>query len=794
MGEFQSDPINRTGGVNIDGGNVTVEGDIVGRDIIKNIINEGPTLYFVNDYEPLQDAYIEPWSIFARTHLDHFSGREWLLDKVDSFLRTHDCGYFVLEAEAGLGKTTFLAWLARERGYIHHFVELAPGPDGVETGLKNLAAQLILAYKLGSDAAKNVVPKAATRSDYLSKLLKQAADHQLKAEKIVLIIDALDLAGIPQDQNVLGLPTTLPKGIFIIVSQRPIPVTLQVEASTTPCQVCYLKANSVRNQIDIRLFLEEAVTWSGIAQALQKSGYTAKRFTQLLLKRSGGIWVYLHYVIYEVEQSGQFSANLMTLPLGLTKYYTNIWRRWCKKREWLRIYLPLLATLAAAREGLTIDRLARWAGLPKEKQKISRLLNEDWRPFLAIAGRGRQARYSFYHATLHEFFQGRISPKSLPTAEKTLLEEVKLATSDARQRIIKLLHKEMYTAKKPQARRDAAFSLIRMDWLGHGRSITPDEMLAYLELVARYVDTSFERRYLVRHITIMLDTQSGILSPRQQAQLLVYRAAMLGELGELDEAAKDYDKAGQLTGEIIESESCLPEDYRFAARVNLGAGVIAVSRAETLTERKDAPYMLQLLNQAVESCQAGAKIAEVYNEDVVLSAGIYQELNCIYVLLSDWHKAEEYYRKAFQVLQRIKDQDPKAYAWRYAEILEAASDTHLKKGQNLVLNQDGPSAVIEYETAYRYAGEEICLLRQHLGDARGENLMYAYMNAGESLWQMSKCTDCRERRPQTKARLHWQKALRLAQQLGMSPMAQIALESLNRSGSDETDPSDTHSA
>jgi len=87
-----------------------------------------------------------------RLDLDHFAGRDWLLDELDSFLRDNDRGYFVLEAGAGLGKTTFMAWLVKTRNYIHHFSELAPGLDNVERALKNLAAQLVLAYDLGHEA------------------------------------------------------------------------------------------------------------------------------------------------------------------------------------------------------------------------------------------------------------------------------------------------------------------------------------------------------------------------------------------------------------------------------------------------------------------------------------------------------------------------------------------------------------------------------------------------------------------------------------------------------------------
>jgi len=41
--------------------------------------------------------------------------------------------YFVLEADAGLGKTTFCAWLARNRGYPHHFVRIFGRPGSART-------------------------------------------------------------------------------------------------------------------------------------------------------------------------------------------------------------------------------------------------------------------------------------------------------------------------------------------------------------------------------------------------------------------------------------------------------------------------------------------------------------------------------------------------------------------------------------------------------------------------------------------------------------------------------------
>ncbi len=157
--------------------------------------------------------------LFERVRLDRFIGREWLIAEIDAFLQ-EDRGYFVLEAAAGLGKTTFLAYLAKEWGYIHHFVELAPGQDGIAPGLRNLAAQLVCAWDLNPYLAEGVLPGAASCTDFLQSLLAETAqkrDETRPDEKIVLLVDALDEAGVPLvGQNVLGLPLVLPRGVYFI--------------------------------------------------------------------------------------------------------------------------------------------------------------------------------------------------------------------------------------------------------------------------------------------------------------------------------------------------------------------------------------------------------------------------------------------------------------------------------------------------------------------------------------------------------------------------------------------------
>ena len=208
--------------------------DIVGEDFAIALINGGkrtrripitvdPAQIFDEDYTKLRESFISPWPVFERVKIDRFTGRDWLEKQLDGFFGKHDRGVFVLEAEAGLGKTAFLAHLVQDRQYVHHFSELARGQEGIAAGLRNLAAQVIRVWELNPYAVDGVLPGSAGRTDFLQGLLKEAADRRDQiqpGEPIILVVDALDEAGTPAGQNVLWLPRILPRGVYLVVSQR----------------------------------------------------------------------------------------------------------------------------------------------------------------------------------------------------------------------------------------------------------------------------------------------------------------------------------------------------------------------------------------------------------------------------------------------------------------------------------------------------------------------------------------------------------------------------------------------
>ncbi len=418
-------------------------GIAIGRDAIHSIFAMGDhNQFFVGDYQRLADAYLHPWPVFERVKLDRFTGRKWIEERVDAFLRENDRGVFVLEADAGLGKTAFMAHLTQQRGYIHHFVELARGLDGVAPGLKSLAAQLLRAWVLNPNTAEAVLPGSAARPEFLQNLLKEAADQRDQrrpGEPIVLVVDALDEAGTPTGQNVLGLPRVLPRGVYLVVSHRPVDVTLSVEG---PCDVETLKAEDQKNLADMRAFLEKALTWPGILKALGEGRISESQFVETLLEKSRGVWIYLHYVVAEIEAGRRSPLKLEELPRGLWQYYADYWKSWREAhgQTWDSVDLPLLTTLAAAQDSLTLDALLDLAGIdrkPDVSGRIGDLLDFEWIPYLAVSTAGPQlpCSYRFYHASLRDFFSGAIDRSNLRDAEWKRVQRFADATKQAHARI-----------------------------------------------------------------------------------------------------------------------------------------------------------------------------------------------------------------------------------------------------------------------------------------------------------------------------------------------------------------------
>ena len=136
----------------------------------------GPVTQYVfsGGFERLRDVCFDPAPLARDLDLARFTGREWLIGQIDAFISDRPRGYVIIQAEAGVGKSTLAAHLVGTRPWLFHFTRL-PGGRSPEAARKNLAAQLIARWDLQEWAPEGMLPVSSSRPDWFSRLLEAAA-------------------------------------------------------------------------------------------------------------------------------------------------------------------------------------------------------------------------------------------------------------------------------------------------------------------------------------------------------------------------------------------------------------------------------------------------------------------------------------------------------------------------------------------------------------------------------------------------------------------------------------------
>ena len=287
---------------------------------------------------------ITDFSTLIQSKTEDFVGRKWVFDALARFIQERGRGYFVIRGEPGIGKTALIAEMARRERSIHHFNIRSDGTQTPDKFLRNICAQLITTYGLDHSS---LPLDAMAGSGFLKTLLGEVARKLGPAEKAVLLVDALDetdLSSLAPGANALYLPSTVPAGICFILTTRFKDVPLRIDDEQ--CGLDLLQ-DCPQNLEDIREYIEVRLPRAGIRAYLVGQGLDEDSFVTEMVAKSQGNFMYLRYVLPEIESGAFQERTLQSLPEGLKNYYEDHWNRMRSEKgeTWFQQQLPVLVAL-----------------------------------------------------------------------------------------------------------------------------------------------------------------------------------------------------------------------------------------------------------------------------------------------------------------------------------------------------------------------------------------------------------------------------------------------------------------
>lgn len=338
-----------------------------------------------------------------------FVGREYVFDAINAFIANNDKGYFTIIGDPGQGKSAILAKYVQDIGCITHFNQLLQGPNRAEQFLESVCRQLIERYQL---TYAPLPSNAKQDGEFLSQLLDEVA-QQRKGEKVIIAVDALDEVDTNSYRdaaNILYLPAHLPNGVyFILTRRRDVEVPLTSFASMQTLSLLDYQTDSER---DVRTYIKNRLDSSeNLRQRVEVRGESITEFMDKIASKSENNFMYLRYVLIDIESGLYQDSTLEEFPQGLQGYYDFHWRRMEMTKEPLPVEkIKIVYILGEVREPVSRRKICDFSG--EDEYTVQQVLNQ-WKQFLHELIK-EEKRYSVYHSSFRDFLHRKDILKTHP--------------------------------------------------------------------------------------------------------------------------------------------------------------------------------------------------------------------------------------------------------------------------------------------------------------------------------------------------------------------------------------------
>lgn len=381
--------------------NISIAGDVSNSAVVLG--NDNNVTINV-EYRPFVDKFLGRMADLT----EYFVGREFLDSELEKFLENNECGYFTLIGEPGIGKSAWAAHVIQTQKAVYHFCE--HGHEITNT-LSNLAVQISQLFNIPAEFPPSSAPAF---TQYFSKVIYEAS-LQLEGKLVIVIdsLDQLDVSAINTGANILLLPESLPKGVFIVTTTRPPAPHLIVAPEIAKAQYI-ISGSDQTNQTDAMKFIREKLDSEPYTLYTQSQNISIDAFANALLEQSAGNFMYLRAQFIALKDPERFAAGIEGLPLGLHDYYEQFWHSLEHEIHNEKIWeetKSIFGILAVVYDSVDAD----WISVinKQDAKQVSKIFEKHIAEFLTRESKEKKPFWKIYHQSFRDFLAEKLGDLTL---------------------------------------------------------------------------------------------------------------------------------------------------------------------------------------------------------------------------------------------------------------------------------------------------------------------------------------------------------------------------------------------
>jgi WD40 repeat protein len=335
-----------------------------------------------------------------------FTGRQWLFDDIDAWLRTGTNRFFLITGDPGTGKSAVMARLIDRHPSVcasHFCISSLSDSLSPFRFACSIAAQLATQlddYRLALDTVNLENIETLDASTLWRRVIVDPLFSLTLDGAVVIVVDALDEAMGVRGGSIPRLlrdqADALPPNIRFVVSMRKDPDVLDSFSGYQPHDI---GSSSTGHQDDIAVYINTCLQEPRLAALISDRHALDTDVADTLAAKADRNFLYATQAVAALEGGRLDPLHPEQFPDGLVGIYQEFFERLFADGEAFLAFRPLLEVLCAAREALTAEQVARILG--KDRLDVEVELDR-----VAAFFPESQKAYRAYHKSIVDWLSG----------------------------------------------------------------------------------------------------------------------------------------------------------------------------------------------------------------------------------------------------------------------------------------------------------------------------------------------------------------------------------------------------